>query len=235
VSLSTFANVEIKMGIRSRIYPLYFLAAMFYGLILRAIPGGYRVSGVPLLLFMEPALLGFTFVGSIILFEKKDGVLGALAVTPVEFRNYYWAKALTMAGLSLVAALVILGIGMGFELEYLYALWGVLLTSLVYTFLGIGLVATHRSLDDYFVAILAVFVISILPFLGFYGVIKNELMNNLLHIIPSYESIHLLQAGFQDVAREKLLLSSAYLTVLIPIMYTFAKIRFYKYAVEGVR
>jgi len=233
MSFSAFAGVELKVGIRSRAYPLYMLVALFYGLILRAVPGAYKITASQLLLFIEPALLGFTFVGALILFEKKDGVLGALAVSPAEFRNYYWAKTLLMAFLSLVAAVVMIAIGVGISSRYFYMLWGVLLTSIVYTLIGVGLVAKHKSLDDYFITLVGVLIISILPFLGFHNIIENEIINKILYIIPSYSSIYLLRAGFVSVAMEKIVFSSAYLMLWIPISYYFAKIRFYKYAVEG--
>jgi len=53
---------------------------------------------------MEPGLVGFMFVGAIIMFEKKDGVVGALSVTPLEWRDYYLAKAMIMVILGLAGA-----------------------------------------------------------------------------------------------------------------------------------
>jgi len=235
MSFSAFAGVELKVGIRSRTYPLYMLVALFYGLILRAVPEAYKITSSQLLLFMEPALVGFMFVGALILFEKKDGVLSALAVSPAEFRNYYWAKTLLMAFLSIIAAVVMIVIGVGVSTRYFYAFWGVLLSSIVYTLIGVGLVAKHKSLDDYFIVLLGVLIISILPFLGFHNIIENDIINKILYIIPSYSSIYLLRAGFVSVAMEKIIFSSAYLLIWIPISYHFAKIRFYKYAVEGAK
>jgi len=235
VNVKELISVDLKLGIRTWVYPLYLLAAIFVGLILRAFPEAITQAIAPVILFMEPSLLGITFIGAIILFDKKDNVLGALAVTPLDMREYIWGKVIMMTSMSLVVAIIILLIGIGLIEKTLYVLWGVFITSLLYTIMGIGMVAKHKSLDDYFVPLLAIFAISLVPIFGFYGIVENELLDAILHLIPSYESLYLIGAAFMEVKSEKIILSSIYLIVLIPIAYIISKKRFYKYAVEGFK
>lgn len=233
MSVKDFIVIDVKQGIRTKVYPLYLLAAVFMGLLVRAFPDIFRSIIVPVILFIEPSLLGITFVGAIILFEKKDRVPSALATTPVNLRSYIIGKLTTMVVMSLLVAFIILGIGVGFVEKSFYVFWGVLVTSALYTLVGIGIASKHKTLDDYFVPLLAIFFLSLIPFLGFYGIIENEILDIILHIIPSYESIYLIGSAFRDVGTEKIILSSAYLLALISIAYVFAERMFYKYAVEG--
>lgn len=234
MTLVNLAKTDLKVGLRNYTYPIYLLSALAYGMIIRMFPPSYHATTAPLFLFMEPGLVGFMFVGAIIMFEKKDGVVGALSVTPLEWRDYYLAKAMIMVILGLAGAAVILSVGTGFVGNWPYVLLGVALTSIVYTFLGIGIAAKHRNLDDYFVPMVAIIAISLLPFAAYHNLLTGS-WTKALYVIPSYQSLYLLQTGFKEVASDTLIIAIVALLVWALIAYQVAKTRFYKYAVEGTK
>ncbi|MCU0397747.1 MAG: hypothetical protein MUC73_06555, partial [Cyclobacteriaceae bacterium] len=49
-----------------------------------------------LVIFNDPALLGFLFVGVLVLFEKNENTLDALAVTPIKISNYILSKSISL-------------------------------------------------------------------------------------------------------------------------------------------
>ncbi|MFA4662413.1 ABC transporter permease [Pyrococcus kukulkanii] len=204
-------KVELKVGVRSWVYPLYLGLALAYALMIRAFPQEYRHLIVPIFLLMEPGIVGFTFVGAILFMEKRDNVISALAVSPLKWRDYVLSKALIMALVSLVASFVILGVGAGIYSEL--PLLGAFLTSLVYTLLGIAVASRYRSLDEYFVPILVVSGISFLPFL--YSVWP-------LKLLPSYPALVLFKAPFQRTSMETVLLSVTGLMVWAIFSYNLA-------------
>jgi len=133
-----------------------------------------------------------------------------------------------------VGAVLIMAIGTRSLNGLPYVVVGVFLCSVVYTLLGIGISAKYYDLDDYFVPIMAVLVVSLLPFAHYHGYLSGEVWK-VLYLVPSYPALYFFKAPFVDVLRDTLVLSAAALLVWSAIAYYIAKIRFYKYAVEGVR
>jgi fluoroquinolone transport system permease protein len=232
--IGQLTKIDLKVGTRGYVYPIYLLVALAYGLMVKAFPPEYYSSMVPLFIFFEPGLVGFMFVGTSIFTEKKDGTIGALAVTPIEWRSYIFAKTLLMSMVSLIAATIIMLIGTGSLKGLSYVLVGVFLVSVVYTLLGIAISAKYHDLDDYFVPLLGVMVISLLPYAHYHGYLTSETWK-VLYVVPSYPGLYFFKAPFVEISRETLMRSGAGLVIWSGIAYYLAKIRFYKYAVEGLR
>lgn len=227
-------RTNIVLGVRSYVYPIYLLVALAYGLMLLAFPERYLPTMVPIFLLFEPGLVGFMFVGTEIFAEKKDGAIGALAVTPIDWRDYILAKTLLLSLLSVIGAVLIMAMGTRSLNGLPYVVVGTFLVSIVYTLLGIAVSAKYRDLDDYFIPILGVMVVSLLPFAHYHGYLTGEVWK-VLYAVPSYPAIHFFKAPFEEIARKTLAYSAAALLAWSGIAYQLAKIRFYRYAVEGLR
>ncbi|NJE76135.1 ABC transporter permease [Thermococcus sp. ES12] len=232
--IGELVRLDLKVGTRGYVYPIYLLVALAYGLMVMAFPEGYHSTVVPLFLILEPGMVGFTFVGTAIFAEKKDGTIGALAVTPLDWRAYILAKALLMALVSLPAAVLIFCLGTRSLSGLPYVLAGTLLVSVVYTLLGIAIASKYRDLDDYFVPLLGVMVLSLLPFAHYHGYLTDGIWK-VLYVIPSYPALYFFSAPFGGVSAENLLWSALGLMVWGIVAYYLARVRFYRYAVEGVR
>ncbi|NJE25210.1 ABC transporter permease [Thermococcus sp. MV5] len=232
--IGNLIKTDLVLGVRSYVYPIYILIALAYGLMLMVFPEQYLPTMVPVFLVLEPGLVGLMFVGTEIFAEKKDGAIGALAVTPIEWRSYIFAKTLLLSVLSIVGAILIMVIGTSSFNGILYVIIGAFLCSIVYTLLGIGISAKYHDLDDYFVPILGVMVLSLLPFVHYHGYLTNEIWK-LLYIIPSYPALYFFKAPFVEISGNTLIWSGVALLVWSVVAYYIAKIRFYKYAVEGLR
>ncbi|ASJ09376.1 hypothetical protein A3L11_09090 [Thermococcus siculi] len=232
--MGNLLKTNLIVGFRGYVYPIHVLIGLAYGLMLMLFPEQYLPTVVPIFLLFEPGLVGFMFVGTEIFAEKKDGAIGALAVTPMEWRSYILAKTVIMGVLSAVGAVLIMVIGTRSLNGLSYVVAGVLLCSVVYTLLGIGVSAKYRDLDDYFVPIMAVLVVSLLPFAHYHGYLSGEIWK-VLYLIPSYPALYFFKAPFVDVSRDTLTLSAVALLLWSVMAYYIAKVRFYRYAVEGLR
>jgi len=232
--MRNIVRTNIVLGVRSYVYPIYLLVALAYGLMLLAFPERYLPTMVPIFLLFEPGLVGFMFVGTEIFAEKKDGAIGALAVTPIDWRDYILAKTLLLSLLSVIGAVLIMAIGTRSLNGLPYVVVGTLLVSIVYTLLGIAVSAKYRDLDDYFIPILGVLVVSFLPFAHYHGYLRGEVWK-VLYAVPSYPVIYFFKAPFEEIAAGTLVYLGIALLVWSGIAYQLAKIRFYRYAVEGLR
>ncbi|AAL80702.1 hypothetical protein PFDSM3638_02900 [Pyrococcus furiosus DSM 3638] len=232
--IKNLIKVNLTIGFRSYVYPMYILIGVAYGLMLMAFPERYHSIVVPIFLLFEPGLVGFMFVGTEIFAEKKDGTIGALAVTPIEWRDYIIAKLIPLSLLSIVGGIAIMAIGTRSLSGLPYVVVGVFLCSIVYTLLGIGISAKYYSLDDYFIPLLGVLIVSLLPFAHYHGYLTHPIWK-VLYLIPSYPALYFFKAPFVEISKTTLAISGLALIVWSGIGYYFAKSRFYKYAVEGLR
>ncbi|CAD5244399.1 fluoroquinolone export ABC transporter permease subunit [Thermococcus camini] len=232
--IGNIIRTNLVIGVRSYVYPIYVLIGLAYGLMLMVFPDQYLSTMVPIFLLFEPGLVGFMFVGTEIFAEKKDGAIGALAVTPIDWRSYIIAKTLIMSLLSVIGAVLIMVIGTRSLKGLPYVIIGVFLVSIVYTLLGIGISAKYHDLDDYFIPIIGVMVVSLLPFAHYHGYLAGGIWR-VLYLIPSYPALYFFKAPFEEISRDTLMLSGVGLIIWSGVAYCLARIRFYKYAVEGVR
>lgn len=95
---------------------------------------------VGLIIFSDPAVLGFFFLGALMMLEKAEAARAALAMTPVSAADYVWSKTLTLTAVAVVAVLII-GAAHG------AANWPVLMAATVLTsiqFVGIGVPIAMR-------------------------------------------------------------------------------------------
>ncbi|WP_366085364.1 hypothetical protein [Thermococcus sp.] len=114
-----------------------------------------------------------------------------------------------------------------------YVLSGAFLASVTYTLLGLGISAPYRDLDDYFMPILGAMVVSHPPFAHYHGYLRGNLKGPLRR--SKLPGVLLLQSSlcgcFNGYTGE---VGSGFSCGEGVACY-FAKIRFYKYAVEGLR
>ncbi|KXB06726.1 hypothetical protein AKJ54_01135, partial [candidate division MSBL1 archaeon SCGC-AAA382K21] len=172
MSFATFFKLDLKMFHEYKIYYLIVLIVLVYTLILRQVPSQLSNTVGTMLIFFEPSLIGFMFLGVLILFERNDGSLNALSVTPASLDSYMWSKVITMTIVALVSGVSIATLAFGFSTRYIFITVGVLLTSLVYTFLGFVAVSRYKSIDGYLSIIMLVMLISILPVLDFFNIFE---------------------------------------------------------------
>lgn len=227
MSFSTLFKLDLKLYHRYKVYYLTILIVFIYTLILRQMPSQFSNTVGTMLIFFDPSLVGFMFLGALILFERNDGSLNALMSTPASLDSYMWAKVITMSLIALTSGLSIAILAFGFSTRYVFIAIGVLLTSLVYSLLGFAAVSRYKSLDGYFTMVILVMVISLLPFLDFFELFET----NLLYVIPSYSSIELIHSGFVEPTLEKIVLNSGYLILWIGIAFYLAKKMFYRHIV----
>jgi len=123
-------KADILFQYRHGFYTVYFLITVFYILLLRLLPTEPRTFLAPVLLFSDPAVLGFFFVGGLVLFERKQNLLEGFLVTPLRPGEYLLAKALSLSLISLATSLAIAWLGVGVPFNPLLLLAGVSLTSI---------------------------------------------------------------------------------------------------------
>lgn len=140
-ALATLVKNDARQQFRYGIHAAYAFVIGFYICVL-VFAADFLPNWMPgLIVFTDPAVVGFFFLGALMLLEKGENVRTALAVTPISASDYFWSKTITLTGLAVLSVLVLsLFFHHGSHLPLLMS--AVILTSV--QFLGLGILTAYR-------------------------------------------------------------------------------------------
>jgi fluoroquinolone transport system permease protein len=194
---------DLRLQYRSGFYWAYLLVAVSYIVLLRLIPPELRALVLPPVLLSEASVVGFFFAGAMLHFERTDGTLQALGVTPVGTAAYLLARTAALALLNVAVALAVCaGAGL-LALNVPVLLAAALLTAIFFTLLGTAVSCRFASIDRFVVLgglVSALFGLSVLPYAG-------VLDHAAWRVVPTDAALRLLAAavGSREAAAPPLL------------------------------
>jgi fluoroquinolone transport system permease protein len=140
---------DVKFQFRHGFYYAYGFVSLLYVGLLRALPMEFRERITTLLITSDPAVLGMFFVGGMVLLERGQNIFESLFVTPLRVREYLVSKAISLTLLSVVTCFLIATLTFGLDYHGGLFFLGIVLTSVLFTLLGIGTAVRARSLNGF--------------------------------------------------------------------------------------
>lgn len=178
---------------------------------------------IALLIFSDPSMMGFIFIGVMVLFEKQAGTSSALVVTPLRPWQYLLSKSV-----SLTIPALIVSIAMTYasreSANLLLVIVAVFLTSVLFLLLGFIGAQRVRTFNQYILIIPMFIAPFCIPIIDYFGLWESPLM----WIIPTQSSLILLKAAFVEVAVWKQLLSVFILLLSIALAWKWALVEYAK-------
>ena len=142
-------------------YFLYAVLTVVYGMVLYALPEGWREKAAAILIFSDPASMGLFFMGAIVLLEKSQRTPWAFAASPVRPMEYVIGKVGSLSAVSLaVAAVLALTAGVG---NLPMVLLGTAMAGGMFTLSGIVVAAKISSLNQFILWTVPVEVVGFVP------------------------------------------------------------------------
>lgn len=138
---------DIRLQMKYGFYFLYAVMTVIYLIILSGMPAEWREKAAAILIFSDPAAMGLFFMGAIVLLEKSQHIPYAYAVSPGSAMEYLLSKVLSLSIISLEVA-TILAIASGAK-NLGTVLAGTLLSSVMFTLLGVIAAAKISSLNQF--------------------------------------------------------------------------------------
>ncbi|EJN61050.1 fluoroquinolone export ABC transporter permease subunit [Halogranum rubrum] len=227
--LSSMLRWDVQLQIRYGFYAVYAVLIAIYVLGLWQLSPELTPTALTLVVFGDPAFLGFYFIAALVLFEKREGVLEAFTTSPLRGDEYLLSKALSLTFLALVASLLIVLFTVGTAFALAPFLAGVALTSLLFVFVGFVAVARFDTLNAYFMTSLVYLFPTGLPFLDYFGLVESPLF----YLIPTQASLVLIGAAFEPVPTWQLAYGVGYLSVTTVVAAAFARRAFQRHIVRG--
>jgi len=225
--LSSVIN-DVKIQFRSGFYYAYLFVCVLYILLIKQIPVEYTSYGVFYVIFTDPTVLGFYFVGGLILLERRQKTLTSLFVTPLKLDEYIWSKVISLGLLGLISSLLITIVLMGFNFNIPVFSITVILASVLFTLIGITLGVKAKDINRY-LFISALYLLPIIfPVFGFLGVVNKYMFV----FIPTHQILNLLNYAILGEKVSNLWLDFGLLLIWIGIAFLWAKKWFVKYVID---
>jgi fluoroquinolone transport system permease protein len=184
--------LDIRLQFRNGFYYASLFVVAVAGTLLRQVPSERLASLMGVILFGNLAVNTFYFVSGLVLLEKDEATLTALAVSPLRVSEYLASKLITLSGLSLVESSLILLIGYTQPMAAIPFAAGLVIASLIYTLFGLLAIVRYRSINEFLmpsVVFTGLLSLPVFPFL-----LKYNGWLAFLH--PMQAPLLLLQSGF---------------------------------------
>ncbi len=186
--LTTAISQDMRFQFRHGFYYVYAILSVMYIVVLRFLPDEMVHSALTLILFTDICTLGFFFIGAIILLERGQNITESLFVTPLRLSEYLLSKSISFLILSTLSALIVL-VGAAIPVQnFLWFIWGLILSSVIYTLFGIVFATKAKHVNDYFVRALGMGLFISLPLLGHLGLFDTPLF----YLFPTKSTLILL-------------------------------------------
>ncbi len=147
-SLVNLVHHEMRLQWRNGIYIAYAFVLVTYILLLQFLAPQLPNWVPALIIYTDPVVLGFFFLGALMMLEKSEGVRAALAITPMRAADYYWAKVISLTIIS-VAAAIILGLFLHASINWPFYLGATLLISFTYTSISFPIALHFKTATSY--------------------------------------------------------------------------------------
>lgn len=186
---------DIRFQIKQGFYLVYVIITAMYLIIMSFLPDDILTVALPLVVFSDPSVLGLFFIGGIILMEKGQGVLMVLVVSPLRSWEYILSKVISLAIVSVLAAIAITYFSYYPTVNWWILLMSTILTSGIFTLLGIMINAGCNTVNQYMLKTIPYMLLFILPCFALLGFPYSELFT----IIPSVAALKLMLGSFHGI------------------------------------
>jgi fluoroquinolone transport system permease protein len=194
-SFVRLVRLDLTLQARSFIYPATAVSTAMicaFIMLLPSRPLSPRLTAF--FVFLDPATIGLSFVGAMVLMEKAEGTLFALGVTPTKPAAYVGSKTITLTLLTFASSLAVVWVATGGSLDVWRQLLALTLCSAVAVLIGLFCVAGALSMNQLVIRLLAVTTLLYVPLLSHFDVVPDG-FTPVAALIPSYAMLVALEAA----------------------------------------
>jgi fluoroquinolone transport system permease protein len=197
-------------------------------ILLGLLPRSVMDLALPFIIFVDLAMVGFYFIAAIVLFEKTEGTLLALVVSPLRFEEYLAAKLITLSAVAVVISLVVTIVNYGVGFNWPLLIMGTVLTSFIGLLVGFIAVAPYDSISTFFIPAQLYALPLNVPLIPFFGWLESPIF----YLFPTMGSLLVLRGAFVPIEAWQVVYGVVYQLVWIGLLYWVARWRFERYVVD---
>jgi len=181
---------------RNNIVSISIAVTVVYGLLLFLLKDIPNLDKVLILIILnDPAIIGLFFIGLGVIIEKRDAVLAALFVSPMDHHVYLISRILSLSLLGLFCALGMVIALRGFDFNIPHLCAGVFGICLLCCLVGVWMVSYTQNFMSFLLWSIPILLFFVnMPMLNFFGIVESPLFG----ILPTQGALDLIIRGFGD-------------------------------------
>lgn len=232
-------KMDVTVQVRSNLYAIgigvgVILAA---ALIWLADPN-HLFSIIPTLMLLVVGGSTMLYVAAMIIFEKDEGTLNAVIVSPLRTSEYLWSKIITLTALATIESVVMFGGAMVFMYWFdelilpnvLLLLIGIMSIGVIYTLIGIILIVRFDKITDFIIPLSAVAMVLQAPALYFLGAITHPIFL----VIPTSAPTMIMQGAYMQLTPWQWFYAVGFTTALVVGLTFWSYYAFKKHVIRKV-
>jgi len=178
---------EARLLLRQRVFAIAAAATVVYAIGIHLLPTRFHGLWLPAILMSEAVTMGVLFIAATLFVERQQGVILALAVSPLRIGTWMRVKLSIFTGLSVLAALVLLAVSPVVQLTPV-RLVALALSALLYNQIGLALALWSQDIRSFLLPLSLLMGLLGLSIYGHLGVGDFPAY----WLLPSYPAIRLL-------------------------------------------
>ncbi len=190
----------------------------------------------PLLIYVDCTSMAILMVGVTIFFEKQEGSLRTMLVTPINKFDYLLTKTVVAIISSVITLLILYLYAINFKalnLNFIVLLGGVTLVALFHSMVGFLLTYQSRDFTSLLVNMIKYMFIFMLPTLFEHvRIIQHEVVEKILYIAPTKAAMLLLYSSTGEVATGDLIYALLYMGLGSAVLFVLALKQFDQFAAK---
>ena len=213
-------KIDVIVQVRNNLYAIGIGVAVLVAVMVSQLARPNQLPWlVPALMLLVIGGTTLLYVAGLILFERDEGTLDAVMVSPLRTSEYLWSKIITLTALATLESLTMIGGAMLLMSRSDEMTWpavpilliGIIAIGVMYTLMGIVLIVRYDKITDFLIPMAALFSVLQLPFLHFWGVIEHPAFL----IIPTSAPTMLMQGAYLPLATWEWLYAMGYTAAMI--------------------
>jgi fluoroquinolone transport system permease protein len=167
---------DLAMQYRYGFWVAGLVVTVMWVALLQPLSPAQRELWLPCLLYLDIGSLGLMFVAGVLFFERRQGVLDALVVTPLRTSTWLASKMLSLTLLATVVACALVVLTVGVHVAWPWLVPGFALVAALYTLLGFLMASRFGSVSSFLVALSIAGIPFALPLADYFGVWRHPLL-----------------------------------------------------------
>lgn len=225
-------KTDVMVQARNNLYTIGIMASVLVAFLLFRINiSGDWGEAIPLSVLLLAGGSTLLYVAGMILFEKDEGTINALIVSPLRTGEYLLSKVVTLSALATFEILIVVGLTASFGgFNVALMVLGTVAMSVFYTLLGIILIVRFKSITDFLVPVIVLALVLQLPVLYFTGISTSPL----LLLIPTSAPTMIVQGAWASLEAWQWAYALAYTALSIIIFGVWARSAFQTHIIAKV-
>ena len=149
---------------------------------------------ITLLIYNDPAIVGFVFIGISIILEKDQEVLPALFVTPLNHHIYLISRIITLSTIAYFSTVMMVMTARGISFNFIHFSIGALSTCVLFCLMGVLIVSYTTEILHFLLRSIPLLILMSLPLLNYF-----ELTDlSFLKLFPVQGGLNLMINSYRD-------------------------------------